>query len=351
MAGTRDHSEHSNTPVNAPDVARPRGSVWRPLYADGISWEGQVFIVGADQDLAARLIVTSTRLALISGGDIALEIPRRWLKPDAQLIGDDRIRCSITPDGAVPGSTATDTITLIVRAGRDAAGQLTTTLTGRRDRVSPVSTTPVASDTPVWDTRVGAAPVMALPPLPEFDAPRDANKRAWPPAGPEAIPPPAKRQPSAVRPAGESIAAWTSRNLDRNATPLPAPVPSTVSRAATRKATLGDNKTVSDMEVPILPTQPQSHVSWVVRGLQVAILLVLLGTGWYFGGDRLASDFSFRALSDRVQELTATDNDTPEDQDGQTGSNIEGVAPTATTVVGDGTGGAGEAGLSDLGVG
>src|SRR5690348_1441869 len=111
MAGMRDRSGPAQDPVShsthhdsVPDVGRPRGSVWRPLYAEGIMWEGQVFIVGGEHDLAARLILTKVRLALISGGDIALEAPRRWLQPDARLSTENMVVLFLTPDGAMPGS-------------------------------------------------------------------------------------------------------------------------------------------------------------------------------------------------------------------------------------------------------
>ena len=49
----------------SPDVARPRGATWRSLQSDGIEWEGQVLLVGGEVDLAARLIITKRRLALV----------------------------------------------------------------------------------------------------------------------------------------------------------------------------------------------------------------------------------------------------------------------------------------------
>jgi endonuclease YncB( thermonuclease family) len=338
MAGTRDQSDRSSEHLNAPEVGRPRGSVWRPLYAEGISWEGQVFIVGAEHDLATRLIVTKTRLAFISGGDIALDIPRRWLKPDARQTGEHKVRISITPEGAIPGSADTDRLSIIVRDGNETA-KLITSLTGK-------STNRAIAEAPIWDNRVGAAPAMALPPLPEFGVTPTEAKRSWPPTGPEAVPPPAPRRTEPAKPAGESIAAWTSRNLDR-AAPAPEPVPATVSRAATRRATLGDGKTVSDLEVPIIPPTPTSNVSWVVRSLQVAILAILLGTGWYFGGERIANDFSFEAIGNRLQELTSED-DPGGELAGQPETNLDAPTPTSTTAAGDGTGGAGQADLSEV---
>jgi endonuclease YncB( thermonuclease family) len=348
----RDHSDRSTNPQHAdvPEVGRPRGSVWRPLYAEGIAWEGQVFVAGGEHDLAARLIVTKTRLALISGGDVALEVPRRWLRPDARLKGDDRVVLSITPETGIAGTSDTDRIVLIVRNGRAEAERLVSRLTGHPVTADGSPAKRMQAESPVWDTRVGAAPAMALPPLPDFgdeDAPRD--KRQWPPVGPEAVPPPAPKRQAAPKPATESIAAWTARNLDRPSAPQPDPVPATVSRAAKRMGTLSDGKTVSDLEVPVIPPKPGGgQVPRVVRGLQVAILAVLLGTGWYFGADQIASDFSFEALRDRVQELTSNDDPDGSDEVSQTGANIDAPTATATTPPqGDGTGGAGQADLNN----
>ena len=60
----------------APIVGRPRGNAWRVLQADGIEWEGQVYLIGDEIDLAMRLIVTRKRIAFARGGGIALEVDR-----------------------------------------------------------------------------------------------------------------------------------------------------------------------------------------------------------------------------------------------------------------------------------
>src|SRR5688572_21321302 len=62
-------------PVLPPEAGRPHSKAWRGLEAEGIRWEGQVLIVGGAHDLAARLILTRERLALVANGDIALDIP------------------------------------------------------------------------------------------------------------------------------------------------------------------------------------------------------------------------------------------------------------------------------------
>ena len=77
----RDEEQHRST-RDVPPVGRPRGAAWRSLQADGVVWEGQVVLVGADVDLAARMIVTHRRVAFVRGGEIVLEIPRDWLRPE-----------------------------------------------------------------------------------------------------------------------------------------------------------------------------------------------------------------------------------------------------------------------------
>ena len=74
----------------APIVGRPRGNAWRVLQADGIEWEGQVYLIGDEIDLAMRLIVTRKRIAFALGGGIALEVDRGWLNPPPTIsrLGD-----------------------------------------------------------------------------------------------------------------------------------------------------------------------------------------------------------------------------------------------------------------------
>jgi endonuclease YncB( thermonuclease family) len=326
-----------------PEVGRPRGAVWRPLYAEGITWEGQVFIAGGEHDLAARLIVTRSRLALISGGDIALEVPRRWLQPAPRRIGTATVILAITPDGGIPDTRDTDRLSLVVRKGGEEADRLIADLAPRAARPAPIRIDATSSST--WDTRVGAAPAMALPDLaaePEAFTTTPAPKASWPPVASEAIAPAsARKELHPGRRPNESVAAWTAQNLDKPLAPEPEPVPVTYSRAAMKVGTLLDGHTVSDLEVPIVPPTG-SRTPVLVRSLQVAILLVMLGTGWYFAGDRLAADYTFSAIGDRVRELTEAARDNGDD-DPQTGSqpDIATEAPTtASSSLGDGTGGA-----------
>src|ERR671911_715061 len=87
------------------DVARPRGATWRSLQSDGIEWEGQVLLVGGEVDLAARLIVPKRRLALVRGGNLALDIPRDWLRPEPRLVAENGVQPSVTPADPTPGGS------------------------------------------------------------------------------------------------------------------------------------------------------------------------------------------------------------------------------------------------------
>lgn len=118
----------------APEVRRPRGVAWRALQADGLVWEGQVFLVGADVDLAARLIVTRERLALARGGNVILEAPRGWLRPAPRLLPDGNVMVSITPvsDPSTLGNP--ETLLLRMREGWGDASHVVTLLGGNRSR-------------------------------------------------------------------------------------------------------------------------------------------------------------------------------------------------------------------------
>src|SRR4051794_23814981 len=83
-----------------PHAGRPRGAAWRALQAEGIEWETQVLIGAGDRALSARLIVTTERLAFARGGDVVLDIDRRWLREAPFLSGNGSINIRIeTPDG------------------------------------------------------------------------------------------------------------------------------------------------------------------------------------------------------------------------------------------------------------
>lgn len=323
-----DPGSDSSLPVTtsrhgeSPDVGRPRGFALRSLEAEGIAFESQVLIVGGESDLAARLMLTSKRLVLAAGGEIAIEIPREWLRPQPRLIAENGIRLFVTPEEAEAGGEETERISLRARDGRGAAMQLIAALTGRslpgtaETETSSTTSPAIAAEVPAWSSAVGASPTVALPPLPDFlNTPStpgpSAQGRSWPPVEKEgisatpsrAIPTrtqsgreDAYRQSPAAGPTdvtfrgrtNDSIAGWTSRHLDSAA---PAPVPNTVSRAARKQGTLADGVTVADNEiapaVAVVASKPGLAHRSLVWGLRLAIIFVLLGTGTYLGRDYL----------------------------------------------------------------
>ncbi|MDQ3043542.1 MAG: hypothetical protein M3R06_00100 [Chloroflexota bacterium] len=138
-AGWRDDVDRQTARDLAPSVGRPRGAAWRGLNADGIVWEGQVLVVGAETDLAARLIITNDRFVLARGGAIALESRRAWLRPVPRLEEGDLFRVVITP---TDGSGDAVDLLLQAREGRRAAAHVVSLLAGAGIR-------PVAAGTPV----------------------------------------------------------------------------------------------------------------------------------------------------------------------------------------------------------
>jgi hypothetical protein len=115
--------EQHRSPRDVPPVGRPRGAVWRALQADGVVWEGQVYLVGDDVDLASRMIVTHRRVVFVRGGELALDIPREWLRPEPVLRRDGILDLFV----AMPGSNLFDepmTVPLRMREGHPAAGHI-----------------------------------------------------------------------------------------------------------------------------------------------------------------------------------------------------------------------------------
>lgn len=122
----------------APIVGRPRGNAWRMLQADGIEWEGQVYLIGDQIDLATRMIVTKRRVAFIRGGGIALEADRAWLNPPPLIsrLGD------VTLFVDSEGSGDPERIRLQFREGRMEATDLVRVLGGSQERLPNRRTTP-----------------------------------------------------------------------------------------------------------------------------------------------------------------------------------------------------------------
>jgi endonuclease YncB( thermonuclease family) len=132
----RDEQQHGS-PRDVPPVGRPRGAVWRSLQADGVVWEGQVLLVGDDADLAARMIVTHRRVVFVRGGEVVLEMPRGWLRPEPVLRRDGVLELFV----AMPGGNLFDEplrVPLRMREGHPAAGHIIAMLgpSGVR-RISP----------------------------------------------------------------------------------------------------------------------------------------------------------------------------------------------------------------------
>jgi endonuclease YncB( thermonuclease family) len=368
-----------------PDVGRPRGSALRGLEAEGVIFETQVLIVGGESDLAARLILTSKRLVLVAGGEIAIDIQREWLRPQPRLIAENGIRVFITPEAAEAGGDQTERISLRARDGRGAAVQIISAVTGRpvpgaqadpARSASSEAAPAIVAEIPKWSTSVGASPTVALPALPDVlsSASAAASKapgRSWPPVeknGVGATPSraiPTRTQSSSdglYRPlpatggsdatfrgrTNDSITSWTSRHLDSTD---PAPVPSTVSRAARRQVTLSNGVTSVEESVPMIAAQASKalkpglgHRS-LVWGLRMVILFVLIGTGAYLGRDYLrqqARDLNVPIPSRIETQLgISSKDDTTAQIDPtsqlQAGDGNQGVVPTLPATHGDNT--------------
>src|SRR5215213_4645788 len=111
------------SPRDVPPVGRPRGAVWRSLQADGVVWEGQVLLVGDDVDLAARMIVTHRRVVFVRGGEVVLEMPRGWLRPEPLLRRDGVLELFVAmPDGNLFDEPLR--VPLRMREGHSAAGHI-----------------------------------------------------------------------------------------------------------------------------------------------------------------------------------------------------------------------------------
>lgn len=133
----RNRDDSEQRPARETPVGRPRGAAWRSLQADGVVWEGQVLLVGDDVDLAARMIVTHRRVAFVRGGDVVLDIPRTWLRPEPILRRDGVLDLFVT----MPGTDLFDepqTIPLRMREGHPAAGHIIAMLApGGVRRIAP----------------------------------------------------------------------------------------------------------------------------------------------------------------------------------------------------------------------
>ena len=152
----RHREQRDGDAEQTPIVGRPRGPLWRRLQADGVVWEGQVLLVGAEVDLAARVIVTQKRLAFARGGDLVLDVPRAWLQPAPVVRSDGTLLISIRGEGNA--GTGIERVPVRMRDGHPATFHLLELLGGGTPQSGPAA---------------AAAPVAAerrppvLPPLPE----------------------------------------------------------------------------------------------------------------------------------------------------------------------------------------
>lgn len=107
---------------------RPHSSNWRALHAEGILWDGQIFVAGAGVELPLRLIATNQRIAFAKGGAFVLDVPRDWLEPTPYLNPDSTISMTIDAgEGERP-----ERLQLIIRDGRRFAVDLVAALTSAK---------------------------------------------------------------------------------------------------------------------------------------------------------------------------------------------------------------------------
>lgn len=320
-------------------VDRPSFHIWQPLEAETILWEGQVLIVGGVTDMPALLAVTSQRLALIANGQVMLDFPRSWLRPQPKLAAENGVRLFINPEG-VPGDA--HPVLLRARDGRGAATELVAVLTGR-----PVPGTLAAGGVriPNWKETVGAAKAVALPALDEDAAevtPRSTH--AWPPqesAGVSPMPAPQEPARPAGRPADRPMQTLADR---RRAMAEPTPVPASVSRAARKQGTREDGVTARDDDGVRATPAPVARRGIAGPWLATAAMILLLAVGFgYVAHDKYGwtlDDLRAR-IPASVQERLGRGND---GEDVALNEAPEAIEPGRGTT-GDGTSGS-ESGMA-----
>lgn len=126
-----------------PHAGRPRGEAWRALQREGLEWEGQILIGTEDHVLSARLVITEERLAFARGGEIVLDISRKWLKRPPFLSGDGAINLRIETS-----SGHRDRFQFTARDGREAATEIVTLLTHGKQALPSAPPEPVFDDVP-----------------------------------------------------------------------------------------------------------------------------------------------------------------------------------------------------------
>lgn len=302
-----------------PEVGRPRGAEWKALQDESIEVESQVQVVGDGQDLAARLILTKERLVLAAGGQIIVEFPRTWLRPQARLLAENGIRIFVTPEGIdvepTGESAGTERITLRARDGRGAAASLVRAMSGitssgageSRASLPPValpssqaprSAAPLPLELPSWRATEPTARTRSTQPEPPVAVSPSEQPLAtrmtpnW--ASSSQLSRADARQPIPTRTQATgdtgSISAWTAQHLDApvRSWEQPTPVPAAVSRAARQQGTAADGRTIREDLIATPPTSKPSIAHrtgvWVLRA---AVVLLFLGGGAFLGRDYL----------------------------------------------------------------
>jgi endonuclease YncB( thermonuclease family) len=332
-------SPRSPSGADLPEAPRPRPEIWNALREDGIQWEGQVLIVGAGIDIPALLVLTLGRLVLISAGELVLDIPRGWLRPEPKLLAENGVRLSMTPlEGGARAQT--DHLTVRVRSGRGAAAKLVSTVSGRI--ISPREERSVrTSDAPDrWQSGIGASAPMALPPLPEFDDESipAATRSSWPPVEQHGVPEPPRRPAREAR----EVAASPARGMV--SVPVPTPVPASRVTATHAHTTSQSFAASTDPVHEAVANEQRRSNRGLIWGLRTLILAILVGTAGYFGRDTLAERFDLQ-LPAAIEERFGLAEETPEPDlslvpgDGQQGSDTGTTDPVATQADSDGTNG------------
>lgn len=287
MPASRPSADYpGQKPARQPEVPRPRGAIIDAIEQEGVSWEGQALVVGHDDDIATRLIVTTERLLLVHQDEILLETPRTWLVPAPLVVADNDIRVSITPEGVVPGRDNTERLQLRIRDGRGPAQQLVAILTGR-SRTGAAAGTTFEAEFPNWSA--GAGRSNALPQLPAFETRQDDSpnrRRATDDPETRGVAPIADWRPQAPE-RGSPPPTWRA--------PEPEPVEAT-SRAA-RFLTYQPASAMTDMNhdpadvsaTPVTSIEDERErrsagrsAGWLVWTSRVAMVaLVILVAGWF----------------------------------------------------------------------
>lgn len=296
-----DHpgSRHSSMP---PEVPRPRAPVLDAIEQEGITWEGQVLIVGHDDDIPALLFVTSERFLLTSRDTILLEAPRSWLVPSPLRVQENDVRLSITPEGVVPGDTTTERLLLTVRSGRGPAAQLVAILTGRARKEQ------IDAEFPAWKAGVGAGRSSSLPPLPAFETSQDIST---------------PRPPDTADPETRGVApidAWKERPARTQVVPFRAPDHQPVepqSRAArflaNRSGSVPEAESEPVSETPANVTvldeeRRKRGAGWGIWSTRIAMIAIVAIVASWFAQPYLPAE-----ITDRLPAFVQDSSDDPDD--------------------------------------